>query len=178
MEQTNSQSRQVRIRFQYTEEEFVRGVRYYLRKSHLISWVQLVIAALAFFAATILTVVFQRLTFLNTLVMVFVVLLAGYGSYLYFIQPRRVFRKEPALSKPFQYCFSPEDIARQDEAGAGLYDWNVKKLWRGAEFYYLFTDKDGYTMLPRRAFLSEEQQLIFEGLVLEAGPEVKIKNFD
>lgn len=50
------------------------------------------------------------------------------------------------------FLFTQEDVARQDETAAALLDWDIKKLWRGPEFYYLFGSSEGYTLLPLRAF--------------------------
>ena len=111
---------QVRVTFQLERGEYIRGVRYYLRKSHLVSWVQV-------------------------LVMLFL--------------------------------FTQEDVARQDETAAALLDWDIKKLWRGPEFYYLFGSSEGYTLLPLRAFQDEEARLRFESLAQEANPDMIFRHF-
>ena len=70
-----------------------------------------------------------------------------------------------------------EDVARQDETAAALLDWDIKKLWRGPEFYYLFGSSEGYTLLPLRAFQDEEARLRFESLAQEANPDMIFRHF-
>ncbi len=167
----------VYLRFQYDKTEYVRGMRFYLRKSYLVSWVQAVVLVLALVAVLGIMVYQGRPTFFSTFVLVLLVLVAGYGIYLYSIKPARLFRKDPRLAQPVNYCFSVEDIARQDEEAAALLDWDVKKLWRSREFYYLFNAAGGYTMLPRRAFWDEKDQERFEKLVLEVNPDTVFKTY-
>ena len=60
---------------------------------------------------------------------------------------------------------------------AALLDWDIKKLWRGPEFYYLFGSSEGYTLLPLRAFQDEEARLRFESLAQEANPDMIFRHF-
>lgn len=167
----------VRAEFQYTRAEYVRGVQFYLRKSYLISWIQVLVVVLALAAAVAIAVMLHRMTFLNTFVLVLLVLVSGYGVFLYFIQPGRLFDKTPGLAQKMIYVFSPEDIARQDDEAGIIFDWNIKKLWKSKEFYYLFLAKDGYIMIPRRAFRSEQDQKRFEELAQVANADLVIKTY-
>ena len=163
---------QVRIQFQLTQEEYVRGMRFYLRKSHTVSLVALVLLLVALGAAI------RRPTFLSVLAAVLGVLLAGYWGFLYGYAPGRAFRRDPALGQRILYCFTREDYARQDDRGAGVYDWDLKALWRGKEFYYLFPKEGGgFALLPRRAF-PPEAELGFEAILKAACPEAKWRELD
>ncbi len=177
MDKDKAPERQVRIQFGLKKEEYVRGVRYYLRKSHLVSWVQLVLGLAVLAAVAALTWMMGRLNFLNTLLLVLMVLVGGYGAYLYFLRPGRYYAKHPELGREAAYVFSKEDFARQDDKAAAIYDWNVKKLWRTKEFYFLFTGGEGYTMLPRRAFASEQDWERFQEIVYDAVPGLEIRDF-
>ena len=120
----------------------------------------------------------ERMSFLCTLLVVLSVMVAFYGLWLYVIQPGRIYDKNPALGRQVSFLFNREDLSRQDEQTAVLLDWDLKKLWRGKEFYYLFRGEEGYLLLPRSAFRSEEDRLQFEFLAQTACPEVKVKHFD
>lgn len=169
---------EVRASFSLSRKEYIRAVRYYLRKSHLVSWVQIVVILLALAAAAVMGTLMERMSFLCTLLVVLSVMVAGYGVWLYFLQPGRLYDKNPALSRPVSFLFNREDIARQDEKAAVLLEWEAQKLWRGKEFYYLFRGEEGYLLLPRSAFQSEEDCLHFEALAKAACPELKVKHFD
>lgn len=169
---------EVRVTFSLSRAEYVRAVRYYLRKSHLVSWVQVLVILIALAAAVVMGILMERMSFLCTLLVVLSVMVALYGLWLYAIQPGRIYDKNPALGRQVSFLFNREDLSRQDEETAVLLDWNLKKLWRGKEFYYLFQGEDGYLLLPKSAFQSEEERLHFEYLAQAACPEAKVKRFD
>ena len=172
---TRPPEEQVRASFQLSRGEYVRAVRCYLRKSHLVSWVQVLVLALALGLSAVMTVLMERVSFLNTLILVLSVMVALYGVWLYGIQPGRIFDRRPELGKPVSFLFTREDIARQDANTAVLLDWKLKKLWRGREFYYLFGEEEGYLILPLRAFQSEEDRRHFEALARAACPELRFR---
>ena len=153
-------------------------MRYYLRKSHLVSWVQALVILIALGAAAVMGVLMERMSFLCTLLVVLSVMVALCGLWLYVIQPGRIYDKHPELGRQVSFLFNQEDLSRQDAETAVLLDWDLKKLWRGKEFYYLFRREEGYLLLPRSAFRSEEDRLQFEFLAQTACPEVKVKHFD
>lgn len=169
---------EVRVTFSLSRAEYVRAVRYYLRKSHLVSWIQVLVILIALGAAAVMGILMERMSFLCTLLVVLSVMVALYGLWLYVIQPGRIYDKNPALGRQVSFLFNREDLSRQDEQTAVLLDWDLKKLWRGKEFYYLFRGEEGYLLLPGSAFRSEEDRLQFEFLAQTACPEVKVKHFD
>ncbi len=169
------QEEQVRVSFQLSRGEYVRAVRYYLRKSHLVSWVQALVLILALGASAGMALLMERVSFLNTLLLVLSAMVALYGAWIYGIQPGRIFDRRPELGEPVSFLFTREDIARQDPRTAVLLDWELKKLWRGREFYYLFGAQDGYVLLPLRAFQSEEDRRHFEDLAKAACPELQFR---
>ena len=120
----------------------------------------------------------ERMSFLCTLLVVLSAMVALYGLWLYVIQPGRIYDKNPALGRQVSFLFNREDLSRQDAETAVLLDWDLRRLWRGKEFYYLFRGEEGYLLLPRSAFRSEEDRLRFEFLAQTACPEAKVKHFD
>ena len=169
---------EVRITFSLSRAEYVRAVRYYLRKSHLVSWVQALVILIALAAAAVMGVLMERMSFLCTLLVVLSVMVALYGLWLYVIQPGRLYDRHPELGRQVSFLFNREDLSRQDEQTAVLLDWDLKKLWRSKEFYYLFRGEESYLLLPRSAFRSEEDRLRFEFLAQTACPEAKVRRFD
>ena len=168
----------VRASFSLSRAEYVRAVRYYLRKSHLVSWVQALVILLALAAAAVMGALMERMSFLCTLLVVLSAMVALYGGWLYVVKPGRMYDRDPTLGRPVSFLFNREDLARQDEKTAVLLDWKLQALWRGKEFYYLFREGEGYLLLPKTAFSSEEDRLAFERLALTACPTAKWKRFD
>lgn len=171
----NGELEQVRASFQLSRREYARGVRDYLRISHLVSWVQALVLILAVAASALMTVLMERMSFLNTLLVVLSAMVALYGGYLYWVKPGRTFDRRPELSQPVSFLFTREDITRIDPKAGVILDWKLQKLWRGAEFYYLFGEEDGYLLLPLRAFEGEEDRLHFEALARAACPGLSIR---
>ena len=51
---------EVYVTFSLSRAEYVRAVRYYLRKSHLVSWVQVLVILIALTAAAVMGVLMGR----------------------------------------------------------------------------------------------------------------------
>lgn len=168
---------EVSISFKLSKKEYVRGVRYYLRKSRRMGWIQVLVLIVALAVVAASAVILREFSFLNLMALVVLFISMGYGVFLYGWKPGGLFEKNPSLSLPVTFLFTREDIARQDEKAAVLLDWKVRQLWKGKEFYYLFGLEDGYTMFPLRAFPGKEGQKSFEKLVLDSNPGVVFRIF-
>ena len=168
---------EIEVAFRLSRSEYVRALRFCLRKRHLVSWIQLLTIAVALALAVVMARVMERVSVLCTMLFVLAVMLAVYSLYQYLLKPGRIFDRDPMLHRDIRFRFTGEDIARQDSETAVLLDWRVSKVWRNRDFYFLFEGKESYILLPRRAFGSAEEEKRFERLVLEANPGVAWRNF-
>ncbi|MGF0005899.1 YcxB family protein [Eubacteriales bacterium SGI.150] len=168
---------EIEVAFQLSRSEYVRALRFCLRKRHLVSWIQLLTIAVALALAVVMARVMERVSVLCTMLFVLAVMLAVYSLYQYLLKPGRIFDRDPMLHREVRFRFNGEDIARQDSEVAVLLDWRVSKVWRNRDFYFLFEGKESYILLPRRAFGSAEEEKQFERLVLVANPGVAWRNF-
>lgn len=168
---------EIEVAFQLSRSEYVRALRFCLRKRHLVSWIQLLTIAAALALAVVMARVMERVSVLCTMLFVLAVMLAVYSLYQYLLKPGRIFDRDPMLHREVRFRFNGEDIARQDSEVAVLLDWRVSKVWRNRDFYFLFEGKESYILLPRRAFGSAEEEKQFERLVLVANPGVAWRNF-
>lgn len=168
---------EIEVAFQLSRSEYVRALRFCLRKRHLVSWIQLLTIAVALALAVVMERVMERVSVLCTMLFVLAVMLAVYSLYQYLLKPGRIFDRDPMLHREVRFRFNGEDIARQDSEVAVLLDWRVSKVWRNRDFYFLFEGKESYILLPRRAFGSAEEEKQFERLVLVANPGVAWRNF-
>lgn len=168
---------EIEVAFQLSRSEYVRALRFCLRKRHLVSWIQLLTIAVALALAVVMARVMERVSVLCTMLFVLAVMLAVYSLYQYLLKPGRIFDRDPMLHREVRFRFNGEDIARQDSEVAVLLDWRVSKVWRNRDFYFLFEGKESYILLPRRAFGSAEEEKQFERLVLAANPGVAWRNF-
>ncbi len=176
----SKEQKEVKITFAYERKEYVKGIRFRLRKSYVISWVQVLVLLVALGGMGVVLFLQWPSSFsvLNIFVLVLLLLVSLYGLYLYFLKPGMVYNRTPELSRTVRFLFTQEDIARQDSQTAVLLDWQVQSIWSSREFYFLFEGKDGYMMLPKRAFSSPEACKLFELLVAEANPGVTWKYYD
>ncbi|WP_418779501.1 YcxB family protein [Intestinimonas sp.] len=168
---------EIEVAFRLSRSEYVRALRFCLRKRHLVSWIQLLTIAVALALAVVMARVMERVSVLCTMLFVLAVMLAVYSLYQYLLKPGRIFDRDPMLHREVRFRFNGEDIARQDSEVAVLLDWRVSKVWRNRDFYFLFEGKESYILLPRRAFGSAEEEKQFERLVLAANPGVAWRNF-
>ena len=168
---------EIEVAFQLSRSEYVRALRFCLRKRHLVSWIQLLTIAVALALAVVMARVMERVSVLCTMLFVLAVMLAVYSLYQYLLTPGRIFDRDPMLHREVRFRFNGEDIARQDSEVAVLLDWRVSKVWRNRDFYFLFEGKESYILLPRRAFGSAEEEKQFEQLVLAANPGAAWRNF-
>lgn len=168
---------EIEVAFQLSRSEYVRALRFCLRKRHLVSWIQLLTIAVALALAVVMARVMERVSVLCIMLFVLAVMLAVYSLYQYLLKPGRIFDRDPMLHREVRFRFNGEDIARQDSEVAVLLDWRVSKVWRNRDFYFLFEGKESYILLPRRAFGSAEEEKQFERLVLVANPGVAWRNF-
>lgn len=168
---------EIEVAFRLSRSEYVRALRFCLRKRHLVSWIQLLTIAAALALAVVMARVMERVSVLCTMLFVLAVMLAVYSLYQYLLKPGRIFDRDPMLHREVRFRFNGEDIARQDSEVAVLLDWRVSKVWRNRDFYFLFEGKESYILLPRRAFGSAEEEKQFERLVLAANPGVAWRNF-
>ena len=168
---------ELEVAFRLSRSEYVRALRFCLRKRHLVSWIQLLTIAVALALAVVMARVMERVSVLCTMLFVLAVMLAVYSLYQYLLKPGRIFDRDPMLHREVRFRFNGEDIARQDSEVAVLLDWRVSKVWRNRDFYFLFEGKESYILLPRRAFGSAEEEKQFERLVLVANPGVAWRNF-
>ncbi|MBM6871007.1 YcxB family protein [Pseudoflavonifractor phocaeensis] len=167
----------VRLSFRLTRKEYTKAVRFYLRKSWRVSWLQGVVLVLALAGVLWSAWAMGALDLLHTFALVLLLLVAGVLGWVYLIQPGRTFARDPQLSQPVRFCFSAEDIVRETEEKAEYLDWQVKRFWRSRQFYYLFQADGSWLLLPRRAFGSAQDQGKFEDLVRRVNGEAQVRFF-
>lgn len=165
----------IELTVQFSREEYVRGVRGFLRARHLISWVQVLVLLLALFAVIVATIIMGSLNFLNTFTVVFILIATFFGAYQYFVLPGRSYDRTPVLREKHTYRFTREDFSRLNSEAAALLQWDVKHYRKRRGFVYLQFSDNSYLMLPTSAFQSEPRQAAFEELIYAANPRLKRK---
>lgn len=166
----------VSVSFLYEKDEYVRAVRFYLRKSGTTPlwdvFVLLVILALVG-----VMVYFMGVTPMVIVLLVLTAVVLVMGGYLYLLSPGYQYDRMPKLREHHTLHFSMEDIGLQTATVAGVVKWDYTKFWISKTDYYLIQSRQVYTILPKRIFRDDQERSRFEAIVLAANPGIKRRVF-
>lgn len=116
---------EIEVAFRLSRSEYVRALRFCLRKRHLVSWIQLLTIAVALALAVVMARVMERVSVLCTMLFVLAVMLAVYSLYQYLLKPGRIFDRDPMLHREVRFRFngrtSPGRTARSPCCWTGGY---------------------------------------------------------
>jgi hypothetical protein len=154
----------VRLRFKYTEEEWVAASRLYItgQPALLLRFgVAFLMLALAFIFFAMISEVVMSLFLLSVGVVLLTFVVA-----LFFVLPRQRFRSDPRYRDEFFLEFADEGIRFQtaqidSRLGWGLYT----RVLENERFYVLVYGKGMISVIPKRAFTGSDQETIFRTLL-------------
>ena len=145
------------LQFKYTEDEYVSAVQsYYARTFHI--WTYLIALGVVLLASLYLwfstgepVVIFGLSVFL---------LIVALPLIFYFVTPRTTFRREPHFHDLYWLHFSEEEIEFKTEHVNSNLEWSLyQKVWENKNFYLLFYGERLFTIIPKRVFESEAQEI-------------------
>ncbi len=164
---------QVEIRFQYTEQEFVKAVQKYLLASGTVRKADLVLAILGVPCA-LLVLFFLSLKWLGILLLVGTVWFSCVIGYLYWYGQIMKFRKTPKYAEEYHMVFSAEGIMFETASLHSELTWKTySALWESEECYYLVQTKQIYSILPKRAFAGDAEKSAFERMAQQGTRSTK-----
>ncbi|MCI8477311.1 MAG: hypothetical protein HFE97_03035 [Oscillospiraceae bacterium] len=167
----------VSLSFVYRREDYVRAVRFYLRKSGaLLFWLGLLLMIAVMLLVGVLFHLFG-FTPMAAVLLALAGLVLIVDLTVYWVLPGLRFDRNPQLQEKRILHFSVEDIGIQGEQAAGLVPWSYQALWSSRTDYYLIQSRQDYLILPRDAFSSRGDQLRFEQIVQMANPEIRRKDW-
>jgi hypothetical protein len=74
--------------------------------------------------------------------------------------------RAPQLNQPFGFTFTDEQIWFVAEEEDGRIDWEQYDRWKvSPDFYFLYFDGDQFTIIPKRAFETPEDEERFVALL-------------
>lgn len=164
------------VSYLYEKDEYVRAVRFYLRKSG-VTPIWNIFVLIGIMALEGVMVYFMGVTPMVIVLLVLTVAVLVMGLYLYFLSPGFQYDRNPKFREYYTLRFSQEDIGVQSETAAGIMKWTYTKLWISKTDYYLIQNQQNYTILPKRIFQDDAQCARFEAIVLAANPGIKRRVF-
>lgn len=161
---------QVTIRFQYTEEEYVKAMRKYLLVTDTVKKFDLILAAVGL-PSMLVYLFLSSFSVFSIILLVCAVVFAGFVGFQYFYVPVMVFRQTPKFKEEYRLTFTEAGVSFETVSVQSELKWDTYKIfWEGEECYYLVQEAQAFTLVPKRAFASEAEKLAFEQLA-EKGTE-------
>lgn len=161
---------QVDIKFQYTEQEYVKAVRKYLLVTDTIKKLDLVLAIIGV-PATLVYFFLSSFGWFSILLLVCAVLFTGFIGFQYLYVPVLTFRKTPKFNEEYHLMFTAEGILFETATIHSELKWDTyTKFWESEDCYYLVQEEHIYTILPKRAFAGDAEKMSFERMA-ESGTE-------
>lgn len=157
-------SESVELQFRYTEDEYVSALRAYMLAKRRI----LFFAALAS-VVTLLGIYFllteaelaATVSFLCTGTFMFGLLATSFG-----ILPHRRFQTNPKFHGEYHLEFAEDGILFQTDNINSTLKWEIyEETLETEKFYFLSHGEGSVTVIPKRAFIDNEQQALFKQML-------------
>lgn len=156
-------NRLVDLHFTYTEREYVAAVREYYQTFH-----SRVAAAFSF----VIFILGLGMWLLDGDAYASVIMTLGGLPFLcsyavnFHLLPRRLYRSNPQFRETYHIHFSDDGLVFKSTGLESSLRWGFyRKVVEAPDFYYLCYGKDNYTLIPKRAFASVEQEDTFRAIV-------------
>ncbi|HEV2914166.1 MAG TPA: YcxB family protein [Pyrinomonadaceae bacterium] len=154
----------VRLRFKYTEKEWVAATRLYItgQPGLLLRFgVAFMLLALAFVLFAAINEVVMSLFLLSMGLVLFTFVLA-----LFFIFPRQRFRSDPKYRDEYSLEFTEEGIHFKTDQLDSRLNWSLyNRVLENESFYVLVYGKGMISVIPKRAFTAVDQETNFRSLL-------------
>ncbi len=156
----------IKLRFKYTQEEYVKAERQILFGNKTITKPSVVILPICILFA-IWYLFSSEFSALSIIVLVLAVFALLAGTILYFYIPRLKFKSTSKYHEEYQLLFSEEGIRFRTPTINSELKWDVyASFWESDDFYYLMQTSRIYSLIPKRVFADTETRLDFEDMVL------------
>jgi hypothetical protein len=166
MRSGKSPMNQLRLRFFYNEKDVVTGYRLHF-KSTLNLPLTFVVSALSIILG-IFYLAFDSGTSVGYLLIVFPILLIGILLFVLLLFPRILYRRDKKYNELYAIVFSDEGIVFKKDSGEAGFDWFVyTRAIEDRNTYILYFGRNDFTIIPKRVFMTAEEESIFRRLLAE-----------
>lgn len=152
----------VELKFQYTQNEYVRAERQYLIANKTLHKYDIALAAV-FLSASAAYMFLSSFRLFSVLIFGLVIIVIAMGCYLYFFMPVHKFRQTAKYHDEYTLKFTEDTIYFKTPSIESELKWNVySALWDNHDFYYLIQAPRIYALIPKRAFQDQNEKEAFE----------------
>ncbi|KAF0175626.1 MAG: hypothetical protein FD161_3280 [Limisphaerales bacterium] len=156
-------SESVTIKFQYSAEEYARGIRLHYESRDFTPGVVAVIGCIEGGLWLWAGRKFDKEGLLWMAVMTLTVALMLYKL---FVVPRLVFRSNPKLAAAYEFTFSPDEVHVRTQDIDSRLQWSFYTgAVVGEGFFLLYSGKQAFTAIPKRAFPDPDTLQAFDNLL-------------
>ena len=144
----------VKLRFQYTQSEYIKAERQYLISNKTIHKYDI---------ALVVYMLFSSFSVFSILIFGLIIVVTALGSYLYILMPILKFKQTAKYHEEYTLVFSKETIKFKTQSMESEIKWNIySALWENHDFYYLIQAPRIYTLIPKRVFKDLNEKQLFE----------------
>ena len=152
----------VKLRFQYTQSEYIKAERQYLFSSKTIHKYDIALVTL-FLLLSVVYMLFSSFSIFSILIFGLIIVVTALGSYLYILMPILKFKQTAKYHEEYTLVFSKETIKFQTQSIESEMKWDIySALWESHDFYYLIQAPRIYTLIPKRVFKDLNEKQLFE----------------
>lgn len=157
-------SETVNLHFKYTEQEWLAASRLYVLRQPML----LVRLGIAFLLVTVgfifLTVILEGI--LPFMLASLVAVLSAFVWSIFFALPKQRFRSDPRFRDEFFLEFAEDAIRFKTAHIESRLDWSLYTgVLENERFYVLIYGKDMISVIPKRAFCTSAQEMVFRELL-------------
>jgi membrane associated rhomboid family serine protease len=153
----------VSLSFRYTEAEYIAAVRQYFDpfRAKFLLGLGVAFVALGLFTG------FVSSDYIMQWFLTITGLLALWLFYRnYYVAPRRWYKRSPVLREEYHLQYSDAGIVFRSKDINANYQWSLyQQVAENEQFYYLIYGGQSFSVIPKRAFTTDEQERAFRELL-------------
>lgn len=156
----------VSISFEYEENEYINADRKFLSLSGQLSRGKLITFAVLM-AISVICLTMPSYASLGLFCVIIFALWFIKMAFRYYIKPKNDFGKKASTAKTYEFTFTKDKISLTTQRASADFQWKMfKKLYETNDIIYLaHNNNKTCTMIPKRAFESEDQLSAFRKIV-------------
>jgi len=157
-------SEPITLTFTHSEKEFVAATRlFYARVYH--TRFRMVISSIVLCLGLILILLDQAFI-LGSVAAVGGFILLVLNFFAHFVTSREYFQRNAKFREQYNLRFSEEGLLFRSKDLESKLEWRFySNVWETPRFYFLRYDKDLFTLIPKRVFISKTQESAFRDLL-------------
>lgn len=155
-------SEPVTLIFTHRETEYVAATRLFFARVYHTRFLMIVFSIVLSLGLFLLNVDFLA----GAVAIAVGLILLLINVYAYFVAPARYFRRSARFHEEYELRFAEDGLLFRSKNMESKLEWSFySRIWDTPNYYFLFYDKELFTLIPKRVFTSERQESAFQDLL-------------